>query len=299
YRWIAEKVLRVFGEARSRDVNDWITKISGIEKIELNVTLKNFPVGVGPLRLAFLSDFHVGPSTGPLVLQKAFQIVSDWEPDLILLGGDYVFFSADYAQELATLLYSCSPRFGIFAGWGNHDWAAGRMRISRLMSEANVRFLRNESIALSHPYDKIWIAVVDDASEGYLDTHAALRRVEHDACMLLLSHNPDGIMRLGTDKKNKRPDLVLSGHTHGGQICLPGGQPIVMPCQLGRRFPGGLFETEWGRLYVSRGVGCGGVPFRLFAPPEVALLTLEAGSAGADVNKRSNKEQKTENGNLE
>lgn len=268
-RRIAECLLCGLGRLWARELNDWSTESTGIRIVEQYLVLEHFPKGLGKLRVAFLSDFHAGPSTGSLILEKTQKIVLDWQPDLILLGGDYVCFSSRYAYELVDMFSAFNPPYGIFGVWGNHDWAAGRKHIEKILSGVGIQFLRNHAVCLPDPFDKIWIVGIDDVFHGFPNPKAAFELVAPKSCVIFLSHSPDGLMTLSS----RKVDLALVGHTHGGQVCLPGGRPIIVTCALGRRYPWGLHQTQWGWLYVSRGLS-GGFPVRVYAPPEVTFFTL-------------------------
>jgi uncharacterized protein len=225
-----------------------------------------------PLRIVFASDFHAGPVTHPELLNEASRAIARGKPDLLLLGGDFISPFARYIDGLAERLRQIDAPFGKFAVLGNHDLYADDEYIVERLATAGVRTLVNENVRLRAPYDEIAVCGLDDPSVGWPDGAAALRGA--DGVRLVLMHSPEGLLAL----RGHRFELAFCGHTHGGQVALPGGRPIVMPGgPLNRRYAHGVHRLpDHGNatLIVSRGIGCSGVPVRLFAPPEVHVCTV-------------------------
>lgn len=227
--------------------------------------------GLPPLRIAFASDFHAGPTTHPATLVAACDALARLEPDLLLLGGDFVSLNARHIQPLATLLGQVPVRLGRFAVLGNHDLWADDEPIVRHLSGAGIHVLINANWRLPPPYEHVWLCGLDDPSAGQPDATAALTGA--DGVRLMLMHSPEGLESL----MHARFDLALCGHTHGGQIAWPSGKPIwVPPGHWNRRYPFGRHQLDapGAVLIVSRGVGYGGLPLRLFAPAEVVTITI-------------------------
>jgi predicted MPP superfamily phosphohydrolase len=142
------------------------------------------------------------------------------------------------------------------------------------MAHHGIRLLVNEHLTLSRDGAQLHIAGVNDASyTEKADLAAALNGVPDGSEVILLSHAP-AIMR---DPLAQRASLVLSGHTHGGQVVLPGIGPIYVPSRLGRRYSSGLFRIGRTQLFITRGLGEVVPPLRINCPPEMAVLTLRAG----------------------
>ena len=142
------------------------------------------------------------------------------------------------------------------------------------MSARDIQLLHNRHVRLTHPADKnsvdLYIAGVDDISEGVPNLQRAFDAVPSSAPTLLLSHNPDIVAEAGI----AQADLILSGHTHGGQIVLPWFGPAHTHTEhLSRREASGFLRRGSTQVYISRGVG-EGIPLRFAAPPQIALLTL-------------------------
>ena len=224
-----------------------------------------------PLRLGFASDFHAGPLTHPKVLRTAFDALAAAAPDAVLLGGDFISMHAEQIDIFCEQLRGLHPPQGIFAVLGNHDLWTDPTRITRRLQEAGVRVLDNDNHPLEPPFDQVFICGLDDPTAGAPDparTFAGAAGVR-----ILLMHSPARLELLAAH----RIDLALSGHTHGGQIALPRGIPIVMPSgRVDRRYAHGRFRLPNGRgeLLVSKGVGFSSLPIRLFARSEVHICTL-------------------------
>jgi len=245
-----------------------------VRTIRHSIPISNGSVPLSPLRIAYASDFHAGPTTDPVVLRKACAALRAAAPDVLLLGGDFVTFAASEVDWLAHELGSIPAPFGRFAVLGNHDWWCDGHYITRTLESAKIRVLTNRSAQLEPPFQHLWICGLDDHGYGRPDAAAALTDAE--GVRIVLMHAPSGLLDLGKE----RFDLALCGHTHGGQLALPGGVPIVVPHgRLSRRYARGRFSVGENRtLVVSVGLGCVVLPLRLFADPEIVVCDLTAAS---------------------
>jgi predicted MPP superfamily phosphohydrolase len=242
-----------------------------------HTVLVNHPLAFPPLKLAYASDFHAGPTTDPAVLHAACAALRAAAPDVLLLGGDYVTLVRTEIDWLAPELGSIPAPFGRFAVLGNHDlWSDTGYIIDRLEA-AGIRVLLNRNVRLAPPFNQVWICGLDDHWSGRPDSTAALSGAE--GFRIVLMHAPSGLLDLGAE----RFDLALCGHTHGGQIALPGGIPVAVPQgRLSRRYARGRFGIGDGRtLIVSVGLGCVVLPLRLFADPEIIVCHLVPATSGA------------------
>lgn len=244
---------------------------AGLEPQEIGVTelrigLPGLPSIADGLRVAFLTDLHFGPDTPTPSIVKAVSLVQHSAPDLILLGGDYIQWSMDHLSGALPILAQLKAPLGVLGVLGNHDYYHPDLLSERLMQEASVHILRNEGVDLQNG---LFICGIDDTWRGRFDPDAAEANRPKDAGMIALSHNPVGINLF----RNSRA-LVMSGHTHGGQILLPGIAPHRAP-GLGD-FPilQGWYRINATAGFVSRGIGQTMLPLRLNCPPEVVLATL-------------------------
>jgi predicted MPP superfamily phosphohydrolase len=204
-----------------------------------------------------------------------------------VLLGDYISSSLDrftqkhikinpeYTGEFLEVFKNLSAPMGVYAVLGNHDFWSGREAVDMLTNGLpNAKWLRNESIVLKQGGESLRIAGVDDYWHGF-----SLERAigKDNVCKVLLSHNPD--INLALEQRQMHVDLVLSGHTHGGQIVLPFVGAPFLPVKTGRRYQEGLVRDGHRLTFVTRGVGTVLLPFRYQCPPEVSVLTLRSGMA--------------------
>jgi predicted MPP superfamily phosphohydrolase len=235
-----------------------------------SIAIDHGSVTLPPLKLAYASDFHAGPTTDPSVLLAACAELRAASPDVLLLGGDFVTVMPGEIDWLAAELGNIPAPFGRYAVLGNHDWWSDVSRIVRRLEAAGIQVLTNRNVRLEPPFHDVWICGIDDHSCGRPDAAAALSGA--DGIRIVLMHAPSGVL----DLAGEHFDLAVCGHTHGGQLALPGGVPIVVPHgRLSRRYARGCFRIEGGRtLVVSVGLGCVVLPFRLFADPEIVVCNL-------------------------
>ncbi len=247
--------------------------------VEYEVDLTGPGLPSATLRIGFASDFHAGPMTHPALLERACDALAANRPDLLLLGGDFVSLDASAIEPLAARLGRVPAPLGRFAVLGNHDYWNGARRVAEQLEESGIRVLRNEAVALPAPYQRVVLCGLDDDLAGEPAPLASFAPA--GGVRLLLMHGPSGLLAAdGTPFA-----LALCGHTHGGQIALPGGRPVLLPPgPLSRRYPAGRYQPGPGRtLIVSRGVGYSTVPVRAFSPSEVVLCRLRlSGTPGLE-----------------
>lgn len=258
---------------------DWAATLSYHAGLQgtLRTTTATVPLlkssGLAPLRIAFASDFHAGSTTHPRLLAAACRRLAELEPDVVLLGGDFVSVRASYIRRLAPLIAEVPARFGKFGVLGNHDLRANSRVVVSALERAGVHMLHNEHVPLPAPYHELSLCGIDDPTRGQPQAGRAMDGAE--GTRIVLMHSPEGLTHIG----QRDFGLALCGHTHGGQVVLPSGRPIhVPPGALNRRYHSGRFEldeADGGRtLIVSNGVGCSTIPVRLFAAPEVHLCLI-------------------------
>jgi uncharacterized protein len=224
-----------------------------------------------PLRIAFASDLHLGPTTPRRTLDRAFALLAEASPAVLVLGGDYVFLDATraMARELGERVRAVPAKVKV-AVLGNHDLWTRHDWIEEALAGAGARVLVNEAVRLPPPHDEVAVLGLDDPWTGSPDGARAVASCGDAAVKIAVSHSPDGVPFL----VGRGVSLVMAGHTHGGQIALPGPRPIVVPGPLGKRWPYGLHEHDGMKIFVSRGVGTTELPIRAFAPPDVAVFEL-------------------------
>ncbi len=237
----------------------------------VEVGLPGWPPEHDGLRVGLLSDLHAGMAhAGPPAIERAVRALNREAPDLVCLLGDFLDRKAPVsravdARTVARCLAPLRARLGVFAVLGNHDWFAGGRRIAVALEEAGIPVFEDEARELS-PH--LWLAGVSDDRTRGADVEQALREVGEDAAVILLSHDPDVFPRVPPSVA-----LTLSGHTHGGQVDIP-GLPLRLPSRYGQRYASGHVAEGGRQLYVTSGTGTSGLPLRFRRPPEVVILRL-------------------------
>jgi predicted MPP superfamily phosphohydrolase len=236
----------------------------------LTVAVPRLPAAFAGLRIAHLTDLHLGRSVRIEHLQEAVSAALAAGPDLVALTGDYVSsLRGGEAEALTTLLAPLQAPLGVYAVLGNHDYWTNGLTVTRALERAGVTVLGNRNVALRREGAILYIAGVDDVWERKADLTAALDRVSAGACTVLLAHEPDFA---DTVDRDGRVALQLSGHSHGGQVVFP-GLPRVLPV-LARKYPQGLYVLGNMSVFTSKGVGLVNPPVRFACRPEVAILDL-------------------------
>ncbi len=246
---------------------------SQIRVRRLTVGLPNLPPAFVGKTVAVLADFHHGPFVGLDFVRGAVAVAQALAADAYALVGDFAHKGTHTTEQLPPCLEALSALtapLGVFAVPGNHDMQhAGRVYREAIRATP-ITDVTNRAVRLAAGGDELWIAGVDDLWWGKPDLTAALHGIPAGAAVVLLAHNPD----YAEDVRDPRVGLMLSGHTHGGQVYLPGFGAGWMPSRFGDKYRGGLVEGPAHQVFVSRGLGEAGVPVRLNCPPEINLLTL-------------------------
>jgi len=239
--------------------------------VRLSVPLPRLPKAFDGLRVAFLTDIHLGPFITEDYVRSVVRTTMAIAPDLILLGGDYSHRENKYIAPCFDILKSLHAPLGVFGVLGNHDYYRNAVDETRAgMKAARVDELTNRGVWLEREGSRFRLAGVDDLWCGQPDlTNALGNCTSTDAC-LLVSHNPDYVETL-TDS---RVGLVLSGHTHGGQVNVTMVGAPWTPSRHGSKYAHGLVDAPVTKVYVSAGVGMSGVPVRANRKPEISLITL-------------------------
>ena len=227
---------------------------------------EDWPRNLSGLRIAHLSDLHLGPIYSRSVLRRALQKAASFQPHLICLTGDFV-HTLTSLPILRAMLKDLSAPLGVYACLGNHDYWDDPAAIALALDELGVTVLVNEHRTIEYQGARFALAGVADPWQSNADLDTALEGAPADLPVVLLAHGPDFIRAAA----KRQVVLQLSGHSHAGHINLPWLGPIVLP-RWGIEYPHGPYQVGKSWLYVSRGIG--GLPLRLGASPEVGLLTL-------------------------
>lgn len=234
------------------------------------LAVARLPAAFKNLKVAFLSDLHHGPYTGLAYLQHCVKLAQDWKPDLILLGGDYVHRDPKFIAPLFEALKTLRAPLGTFAVLGNHDHWESASQTRSNMVDAGIADLTNKGVWLERGGGKLRLGGVGDLWEDEQDVKSALGDATANDAALLLSHNPDYAETL----QDARVSIMLSGHTHGGQIQVPFIGAPILPSRYGQKYLEGLVQAPKTQVFVSRGVGTISPPVRFLCRPEIHFLTL-------------------------
>jgi predicted MPP superfamily phosphohydrolase len=222
--------------------------------------------------LLFVSDVHAGPFLSPDDLAEVFDRLGSLEPDLVVHGGDLASTSFEEIEPHAGALRSLTGTLGTFGVLGNHDHYTRRPeRVLAFLRTCGVHTLHNEAALVRRGEGRLLLAGIDDWNIGRPDlprTIAAARALDASAPIVLVSHNPDAFF----EAARAGVAAVLSGHTHGGQVRIPGLPVLVRMSRY--RLDEGLYASGGSTLVVSRGLGASGLPIRLGVAPEAARVTL-------------------------
>lgn len=241
--------------------------------------IRRLPEAFHNLRVVQISDIHFDEYTEPDFVRRIVQRVNALQPDLLLLTGDFVSygplplsFGAEAAFRCAAILrdLACPLRF---ACMGNHDTAVGVPIIIEALSQVRIPVLFNNYLPIEREGQRIWLAGVADPASSHPDLYYAIPP-NPDGPVILLSHAPDYADIVVYHPRGHIVDVMLSGHSHGGQVRLPILGPLVLP-PGGKKYVQGLFRLGRMQLYVNRGIGAVGLPFRLNCPPEITAFTLQ------------------------
>ena len=240
-----------------------------IEVTRHEVFVDDLPPSCDGYRIAFLTDTHVASFVRRDFYREIVAHTNAFEPDLVLFGGDFVTFARHIQLAAKVLTDGLRAGEGMYAVRGNHDYWAGIADVERELGARGVEFLNNRSVQLRGVLPLVGI---DEIYRGTPDVARAFASVDPAQPCIGISHHPDIIDLL----PDRRLDLLLAGHTHGGQIRLPFFGPIVVPSAHEAEYAAGFHRQRDVLLYVSRGIGAI-PPLRILCRPEVALFTLRRG----------------------
>ncbi len=243
----------------------------------VNVQLSRLPEAFHGFRIAQISDVHFGPYMGKAGLERAVQLAQSFRPDLLALTGDFVshpFFGtngprgARHAEPCAEVLSKVTG-IPVLAVLGNHDHWNNAGIVEGALLDRGIKVLRNDAVPLERDSQRIWVSGIDDALVRTANLSQALRNIPPSEATILLAHEPDF-----PDYAASFPvDLQLSGHSHGGQVRLPGLGALVLP-EMAEKYPIGLNRVGALQVYTNRGLGVINPPVRFQCPPEVTFVTL-------------------------
>ena len=233
--------------------------------------------------IAALSDLHYGGTPVPArLINRAVHLANEVQPNLVVLLGDYA-LSHSFVRGISRVLYEWAlprmtdslralhPPDGVLAILGNHDYDYDAAKVSAWLRSTGARVLVNECVVIEKGDARLGIGGVDDFTHGEIDPHGGCASLAPNVPRIVLSHNPDGVLQLSP---TARVDLVLAGHTHGGQLVLPWlGAPARHCTVCDASSASGWVARAPVRLYVTTGVGVL-LPLRINCPAEVLIVRL-------------------------
>ncbi len=246
---------------------------------EEEITLRALPQAFDGLRIVQISDIHAGSWRSPQPFRRARALIDQLKPDVLVITGDFVNFDPKELELIRADLMRLRADMGVFASLGNHDHycsPANHSLLRSMISNSGITLLVNSNIPLTTHGETLYLVGTDNTGLGqnFGDLPAALVGVEPGAPTILLAHDPTF-----WDKqvRNKAPiDLMLSGHTHGGQVGIHFLGMELSVAQVVYKQWAGLYRDGDQYLYVNRGLGTVGPPIRIGIPPEITVLTLRS-----------------------
>ncbi len=247
-----------------------------VDRIDL--PMRDLPAPLEGIRIAHISDLHIGRQLRAPRLRRFVDRVNELEPDLIVVTGDIFDFDPRFIEEGCLELSKLYARYGVFAVLGNHDLYTGAEAVGTAVGRlTSIRLLRDEWLIVPIEGAPLYLLGIDDPGQSLRERDSEspalerlAREVPTDAARILLVHRPSFFRQaaaLGLP-------VSLAGHTHGGQISLPPPAHHHNLSRLMSRWTRGLFENGDSVMYVNRGLGVAGPPVRINCPREIALLRL-------------------------
>jgi uncharacterized protein len=250
-----------------------------LEVVQQTIRLRRLPPAFHGLRIAQVSDIHYDECTEPYFVREVVRSINALNPDVVVLTGDFVSDGPLPRHIGAQLSYPCAEILsGIqcphrFASLGNHDAEVGWAVVVDALKVHGIPTLLNSSLPFERDSSRLWFAGTRSSEADFPNLDDAVPRAAPNEPVILLAHEPDYASHVVA---HGGVDLMLSGHTHGGQVRLPFiGTPSYMLPTGGRRFIEGYFKLGPLQLYVNRGIGTVKLPVRFLCPPELTLITLQ------------------------
>ena len=235
------------------------------------IPVPNLPQAFDGLRVIHLTDLHYGPLMPLNIIDTVIQKTNKLKKDIVVCTGDYV-RGATAAQKIDgiwSVMAKLRAPEGVYTVLGNHDhWASTEQSLNCLNTSGHIN-LRHNAVPLSRDGDTLWFCGAGDLWEDHVNLDQVLKDIPEDACKIVLAHNPD---TADTDY-TVRVDLMISGHTHGGQVNLPFIGTPMLPVK-NKAYSSGFVRSHKTNVFISRGIGWAGIPLRFNCFPEIAILSM-------------------------
>lgn len=251
-----------------------------IDLVPQTLAIANLPTAFQGFRIAQISDIHLEEFTEPFFLERVVHHVNALAADMVLLTGDFVTHGSlsfivgqraahRCAEILSTL--TCPLRYACL---GNHDTSVSAPLVISSLAANGIPVLVDQHVPIERNGSRFWLCGVNDPATTNPRLDLAVPPLP-GAPVILMAHEPDYADAVLQHPRGKLVDVILAGHTHGGQVRLPWLGALVLP-PMGKNYAEGYFQIGHMQLYVNRGIGTVGVPFRLNCPPEITIFTLQS-----------------------
>ncbi len=243
------------------------------------IVIAKLPEPFHGYRIVQLSDIHLDEYTEPFFLERIVRQVNTLAPDLVLLTGDFIthgsltFIAGGHALRRCSEILTTLTAPLRYAVLGNHDVNFDAPEVVRALTAQGTPVLVNQYLPVERKGARIWLCGVDDPGTSSPNLDLAIP-ARPDGPVILMAHEPDYADDVVAHPRGHLVDLMLAGHSHGGQVRLPFLGPLILP-PMGLKYPEGHYRVDQMQLYVNRGLGTVGLPFRLNCPPEITVITLQ------------------------
>jgi predicted MPP superfamily phosphohydrolase len=250
-----------------------------IERVSISVS--DLGRELNGYRIAVLSDFHIPFFVDESYITGCIDKASAHSPDLFLCVGDFCNSKGAFGLKQHVDVPNLEPYFrnirapdGVYGCLGNHDYWLNAAGVSNSLAATPVKLLHNTSVIIRKGESSLAIVGTPDLWEADIDLVSAFAGIPDDIPRIFMQHNPDLAEQFPA---GYRVDLQVSGHTHGGQVCVPFGPALILPSRYGNKYREGLVQGPRHRVYITRGVGLSStIPVRFCCPPEITILELVA-----------------------
>jgi predicted MPP superfamily phosphohydrolase len=250
-----------------------------VDIVQRPIAIRNLPAPFHGYRIIQVSDIHLDEYTEPFFLERIVHHVNSLAPDLVLFTGDFItrgafsFITGSHAvnrcAEILTTL-TVPLRYAIL---GNHDVTFNGPVVAHALATHGTPVLINQYVPIERTGARLWLCGVEDPGTSHPDLDLSIP-AKPDGPVVLMAHEPDYADDVVAHPRGPLVDLMLAGHSHGGQVRLPFLGPLILP-PMGLKYPEGHYRFNQMQLYVNRGIGTVGLPFRLNCPPEITVITLQ------------------------
>lgn len=237
-----------------------------------DIFINNLPKAFEGFTIAQISDLHNGMIVEPELIVKTIKLVNALSPDCIAVTGDFADGIA-FLETCIPMMEELKAPHGVFTVMGNWEHAYGYKASVELFNKSSLILLNNKHTVLKKGKSSVYLLGVNDDKGKGNKLNATFQNLNNNRVKILLAHNP--YVAVHKYKANKRIDLILAGHTHGGQVVYPFIGPVKLKECFGHRLVSGLYRFDDTQLYINRGIGVSTFPYRINCPPEITLITLK------------------------